>query len=120
MTTTAGTTGVSSEWTKIFTPDNASTATGVDGHLKFKVNQNLPKGTVLQITFPDNITQSFSTGSIKDNCFSMVMYSACEINASSRVQLTLAEDVTSLNFIELYISQGFTMPTNTNVSGTTF
>lgn len=120
VNTTAGTTGVSSDWAFSFIPNNANVGVPVDGHLKFKVNQTLPKGTILQITFPDNIGQAFGTGNINNDCFSKISYTECSVTASSRLQMTIAEDVTALNFIELYVTLGYNMPANTSVSGSTF
>jgi len=70
--------------------------------LKFKVNQNLPAGTIVFITSPENLTLSQPTGHINDLCFSKVAYQSCQVE-SSKLKLVLDEDVTSLSTIELYV-----------------
>jgi len=99
----AGSVGISSEWTFDLIPDNASVAAAVDGHMKFKVNQNLPMGTVLEITYPENITSALS-GAIHNECWSKIAYTSCTITGAGKLQLVLNEDVSSLNVIELYVT----------------
>lgn len=95
VVTTAGTTGVSSEWVFDIIPDNAALADTADAHIKFKVNQNMPKGTTLKIKAPNNLT-IISTGEIQDLCWSKIMYQTCEVN-SSKIELVLDQDVTALS-----------------------
>lgn len=90
-----GSVGVSSEWVFDIIPDNAALGDTVDAHLKFKINQNLPKGTVLLITAPQNLVL-ISTTDIQDLCWSKVAYQTCK-TANSKIELVLDEDVTSLS-----------------------
>jgi hypothetical protein len=87
--------GSSSDWTTTFTPNNASAGVS-DAHLKFKVSLELPKGSKIMITFPQNLTNAHSSGTIQDSCYSKIRYQKCEI-ASSKLELTVDEDVSAQN-----------------------
>lgn len=87
--------GVSSEWTFDIMPDNASLGNTADASIKFKVNQNLPKGTILTIKAPTNLSL-ISTTDIQDLCWSKISYVTCKVNGG-KIELDLAQDVTSLS-----------------------
>ena len=74
--------GVSSEWVFDVTPDNMGIVAGfpADVHMKFKVSQKMPKGTVVDITSPDNLVLNAS-GDLMDSCFSMIQYTDCSIQS---------------------------------------
>lgn len=46
------------------------------------------------------------------------MYTECMTDSSGKVQLTIGQDIPSLNQIELYIEQGYQLPTDTTTSST--
>lgn len=110
--------GVSSEWAHTITPSNSGES-GSNGHLKFKVSQTLPKGTLIKITYPDKLTAGLSAGDVKNYCWSMNLYTGCSISGNA-IDLTIGADISSGTFIELFLEGGFNVASDTTTSTTGF
>ena len=115
VTADSSTAGISSAWSHTITPPNVS-QTNANGNLKFKVSQTLPKGSIITIAYPANLSNALgSVSDIKDYCWSTVQYSAVSTSGNSLI-LTTAVDVETGSEIEIYIDGGFNTPTTTTTS----
>ena len=109
------TAGVSSEWSVIIAPNNIS-QTNVNGTIKFKVSQTLPKGSSVTIAYPLTLSSALSAVSdIKDYVWSTVQYSAVS-SSGNTLLFTPGEDVPVGSWIEIYIDAGFNTGADTTTS----
>jgi len=118
----SSTAGVSSDWSHTVTPMNID-QTNANGTFKFKVNQTLPKGSLITVKYPSNLTNSLSNVSgndLKDYCWSTQQYTKCESVTASSIKLTTAVDITSSTSIEVWLDDGFSTSSTAAISTTGF
>jgi len=111
--------GVSSDWSHTISPKNIDQS-AANGTFKFKVNQFLPKGSLITVAFPNNLSNALSSVSdLKNYCWCDQQYTSCT-SSSNSIILTTAVDISSSTSIDVWVDDAFTTTSSVTASTTGF